>query len=230
MHKSFLLLVGTLFLVTNSFSQNQGTQPVPKAKTDTLSQLPNPKVVSNASGTQVINSPDSARTNVENAAGQDGEQTSGQAEGGQRVNQRTTSSAGSPGILAPENGRAPDGTNTVQRAKPNMAGSPVPTGDVAPNPVDANRQKMKSQHSTGAREYTTEGVSQNPAPTQNQGQVTQGQTPSNAEKAQNNSNGESVEGSQTTQTMDDPSPAQSQKKDKKKKSRKKNRDNDDRNE
>jgi hypothetical protein len=42
------------------------------------------------------------------------------------VIQRTTSESGSPAILSKENGEGKDGTNTVQRSKPNMAGAEVP--------------------------------------------------------------------------------------------------------
>jgi hypothetical protein len=41
------------------------------------------------------------------------------------VLQRTTSGSGSPAVLSGENGKDPDGTNTVQRAQSNMAGAKV---------------------------------------------------------------------------------------------------------
>ena len=43
------------------------------------------------------------------------------------VIQITTSESGSPGQLSENNGRGRDGTGNVQRATPNMAGSPVPS-------------------------------------------------------------------------------------------------------
>jgi hypothetical protein len=64
---------------------------------------------------------------------------------------RTTSSAGSPGVLM-EGDETPDGTNTMQRAKPNIAGSPVPGSkqkesgagsreDLSDNKIFSDKQK-----------------------------------------------------------------------------------------
>ncbi len=44
----------------------------------------------------------------------------------QAIMYRTSSGAGSPAVLSDNRGRARDGTGNVQRATPNMAGSPVP--------------------------------------------------------------------------------------------------------
>jgi hypothetical protein len=56
---------------------------------------------------------------------------------------RTTSSAGSPGILM-ENDEVADGTNTMQRASLNIAGSPLPS-----------QQSSKTRESGDRSEYRT---------------------------------------------------------------------------
>jgi hypothetical protein len=80
------------------------------------------------------------------------------------VGTRTTSSAGSPGVLV-EDGT--DGTNTMQRAKPNIAGSPVPggtenttsnTGDRSPNRSFEGEKKQK-QVKAAPRQGSDDGPS-----------------------------------------------------------------------
>jgi len=67
------------------------------------------------------------------------------------VIQRTTSASGSPAVLAPENGDGLDGTNTVQRAKPNMAGAQEPGNlnlsehNVEGSNYDAGRQVQDTE-------------------------------------------------------------------------------------
>lgn len=60
------------------------------------------------------------------------------------VQTATTSSAGSPALLAEDNGRSADGTNTVQRASPNIAGSPVPGTGIQPKAAANDNKGKKS--------------------------------------------------------------------------------------
>lgn len=59
------------------------------------------------------------------------------------VTHEETSGSGSPSILSDEEGNARDGTNNVQRAKPNMAGSPVNGIHMPLKMSDTNRKKLK---------------------------------------------------------------------------------------
>src|SRR5690606_15142427 len=64
-----------------------------------------------------------AATNSDNAA--DTSSTGGTASSAAAVTTPTPSSSGSPAVLSRNDGEGRDGTNTVQRATHNMAGSPV---------------------------------------------------------------------------------------------------------
>lgn len=57
------------------------------------------------------------------------------------VGPKTTSPSGSPGVISDE--YQPDGTNTVPRAKPNIAGSKVPGSRVTP-PRPKTSEKAKA--------------------------------------------------------------------------------------
>lgn len=58
------------------------------------------------------------------------------------VTQETSSQSGSPAVLSEENGSERDGTNNVQRAEPNMVGSPV-KGIKTKGSVDENQEIRK---------------------------------------------------------------------------------------
>jgi hypothetical protein len=78
------------------------------------------------------------------------------------VTQETSSQSGSPAVLSPENGTDRDGTNNVQRAKPNMAGSPV--GGIRAKDVDEDneikKRKANDQSSNNARSSGSSGNAQ----------------------------------------------------------------------
>lgn len=69
---------------------------------------------------------------------------------------RTASPSGSPGILV-GNPDEVDGTNTVQRAKPNMAGSPVPGGTTiktSGKPAKPEDQPSKNKQFSGKEQQS----------------------------------------------------------------------------
>jgi hypothetical protein len=93
--------------------------------------------------------------NAQNGQNAQGGKADPQASNAPSVIQETSSQSGSPAMLAEDkNGR--DGTNNVQRATPNMAGSPVgnqkAAGNVKPTPVEkpSNRKQQPEQKGKAA--------------------------------------------------------------------------------
>lgn len=74
------------------------------------------------------------------------------------VIQITTTESGSPSILSGNNGRSRDGTGNVQRASPNMVGSPVPRNL---NLVDKNPGQRNMNTPTEVREQEEQPAARN---------------------------------------------------------------------
>lgn len=77
------------------------------------------------------------------------------------VDSRTVSSAGSPGILMSE--ETPDGTNTMQRASLNIAGSPIPgSGNSSANKTGVDRSPNRVFEGKEQKEIPGTALRNNP--------------------------------------------------------------------
>jgi hypothetical protein len=93
--------------------KGQGTLPQPKNSSDTVQ-------TDGATDSKSI-------VSSHNGHPQSGSNSQAQKSNAPAVIQSTSSESGSPSILSNENGSGRDGTNNVQRAKPNIAGAEVPS-------------------------------------------------------------------------------------------------------
>lgn len=131
----------------NELKDDKGTNPPPVDKSH--DGLPNSEQQQpgQQSGQVVPSNEDQSGT--QNAQG-----AQAQTSNASSVIQTTTSESGSPSILSPNNGNGRDGTNNVQRAKPNIAGAEVPsnmnldkknTDARTPNPGSSRIRKEEEQ-------------------------------------------------------------------------------------
>jgi hypothetical protein len=80
-----------------------------------------------------------------NEMGADTSAEDGTASSATGISTTTSSSSGSPAVLSRNDGDERDGTNTVQRAKPNMAGSPVDGVSIPDTPGDTEGELKDRQ-------------------------------------------------------------------------------------
>jgi hypothetical protein len=129
--------------------QGEGSTAVPAVNPHNTNQtVTNPG--SSAPADEAVN--DTSGTNEGSASDEDSgdDGATGSASGSQNSNapsiiQETSSQSGSPAVLSEQNGTVRDGTNNVQRAEPNMAGSKSTKGAQGVNEDEEIRKGSQSQ-------------------------------------------------------------------------------------
>lgn len=117
----------------------------------TSNTQPDPADSVNEAGTSNATTGNTDQSASENGNGQantdDGAEgtSDAQASNTPAVPQTTTSQSGSPAVLSGDNGASRDGTNNVQRASMNMAGSPAGNVDLAESNVNPDSEIKKRQ-------------------------------------------------------------------------------------
>ena len=149
-----------MIVFASSSLQGQEKKTEPQQKTASgeaaKNQQPSTAAERNQNAVEAQGTDDTPGATEAAAAANDGGESEGideqQAEANvPAVSQTTTSSSGSPGVLAGENGNERDGTNNVQRATMNMVGSPVRNLNLSSaNTVDVDIELWDRQ------EYTQE--------------------------------------------------------------------------
>jgi hypothetical protein len=119
---------------------------------DSATTVGGPDANQNKSGAQ----PAGQQQNVSGDAGT----TNPAASNTPAVSQTTSSQSGSPAVLAEEDGRMRDGTNNIQRATMNMAGSPVDNMNVTEGNVNPNTEIKQSQRQSENRSVTPQKENQ----------------------------------------------------------------------
>lgn len=112
-----------MFALVTAEAQVQGDQQ----KTASDEQTNDTRSADTQAGQSTADTPGAAESAAE--ANNDNEGRAGQNSDGATVapavSETTSSGSGSPAVLSGDDGKKPDGTNTVQRASINMAGSPA---------------------------------------------------------------------------------------------------------
>jgi hypothetical protein len=130
------------------------------------------------------------------------------------VSQTTSSQSGSPAVLAEEDGKMRDGTNNIQRATMNMAGSPVDNVNLKEGNVNPNTEIAESQRQSGNRSVTPQKQNQKLV---NAGTATKG---SGAQGANDNNRRQNDEASDQTNSRSEKSQKSGQSKRSKERKRK----------
>lgn len=230
-------------------SDNKEAEGTSSNEGNTSSDYRNNRVSGNPNNRSVDGGSDNqtARTaNTDESSAADGDSTAMNMGGGQSVAdpdasnvpavvQENTSQSGSPAMRAESKDGDRDGTNNVQRAKPNMAGSPVKGMRYSGKAKDTDREikkgTMRQQSQTDndvskARNKNQRGQQQSQMKSGNPHPNNQGSLPGSSEQTNDGTpaDQEQPQLSQDASTSSEMGSQKENKKDKKKKKKKRNRD------
>ena len=183
--RRILCIIGLIVAFASSSLQAQDKKTESQQKTSggeaAKNQQPSTSYDSNGNAVDAPGTDDTPGATEAAAAANDGGESEGideqQAEANvPAVSQTTTSSSGSPGVLAGENGKERDGTNNVQRATMNMVGSPVRNLNLSSTTtVDADTELLDRQEYTQEKQVSANNQDQDNG-ANSPGQSNQGNT------------------------------------------------------